>query len=288
MTIEKRPFGKTGHNSSAVIFGAAALKNVSQTIADQTLQQLLQYGVNHIDTAPRYGDAEIRIGPWMDHHRNDFFLATKIDKWDYLGAKTSLHQSLDRLRTDHVDLIQLHAFIYPDDCEQAFSDNGAIHALIEARENGLVNNIGITGHGWTVAAMHRRNLERFPFDSVLMPWNWFAANHPYYRPDFNETLDYCRKNGVAVQTIKAIARGPWGAGATQEQNTWYQPLTERAAIQDAVNWVLGESDIFLNSVGDVEVLPLVLEAADNLTAKPSKASMEKLAEEQGLVSIFGI
>ena len=288
MTIQKRPFGKTGHYSSAVIFGAAALKNVDQKTADDTFEILLQYGVNHIDTAPRYGESEIRIGPWMDHHRDDFFLATKIDKWDYAGAKASLNQSLDRLRTDHIDLIQLHAFIYPDDCEQAFSDDGAIHALIEARENGLINHIGITGHGWTVAAMHRRNLERFPFDSVLMPWNWFAANHPYYRSDFDETLAYCRSRNIAVQTIKAIARGPWAAGATQEQNTWYQPLTEKAPIKDAVDWVLAEPDIFLNSVGDVNILPMVLEAADNLNTRPSDQVMRELAKKQGLVSIFGI
>ena len=288
MAIQKRPFGKTGHLSSAVIFGAAALKNVDQKTADRTLEKLFEYGVNHIDTAPRYGEAELRIGPWMDHHRNDFFLATKVDKWDYVGAKESLSRSLERLRTDRIDLIQLHALIYPDDCDQVFSDDGALNALIEAREQGLVNNIGITGHGWTVAAMHRQNLDRFPFDSVLLPWNWFAANHPYYRPDFDEILSCCRKNNIAVQTIKAIARGPWAAGMPKEQNTWYQPLTEKAAIQQAVNWVLGEPDIFLNSVGDVEILPIVLEAADTLIGKPDEESMTSLANEQEFASIFGI
>ena len=288
MPLEKRPFGKTGHHSSAVIFGAAALKNVDQSTADRTLECLLEYGVNHIDTAPRYGDAEIRIGPWMEKHRKDFFLATKLDKWDYTGARESIHRSLDRLRTDQIDLIQLHAFIYPDDCEQVFSDGGALHALTEARDQGLVHNIGITGHGWTVAAMHRRNLDRFPFDSVLMPWNWFAANHPSYRQDFDETLAYCREHGVAVQTIKAIARGPWAAGATQDQNTWYQPLTHPPAIQKAVAWVLSEPDIFLNSVGDVNLLPTVLKFADELTSQPSDETMTELAENQGIVSIFGI
>ena len=288
MAIERRPFGKTGHDSSAIIFGAAALKNVDQDTADRTLEHLFEYGVNHIDTAPRYGDAELRIGPWMDRHRKDFFLATKVDQWGYEDAKASLHRSLDRLRTDHVDLIQLHAFIFPDDCEQAFSENGALRALTEARDEGLIKNIGITGHGWTVAAMHRKNLDRYAFDSVLMPWNWFAANHPYYRPDFDETLAYCRKNGVAVQTIKAIARGPWAAGAIEDQNTWYQPLTDEAAIRKAIHWVLAEPDIFLNSVGDVDILPMVLKAANELTRKPSNMAMDKLAEEQGLVSIFGI
>ena len=288
MAIEKRPFGRTGHYSSAVIFGAAALKNVDQATADRTLETLIEYGVNHIDTAPRYGEAELRIGPWMDRHRDDFFLATKVDRWDYRGAQDSIKQSLERLRTDHIDLIQLHAFIYPDDCEKVFADDGAIHALIEAREKKLIKHIGITGHGWTVAAMHRLNLKKFPFESVLMPWNWFAANHPYYRADFDETLAYCRKNKIAVQTIKAIARGPWGSGVCAEQNTWYQPMTQPEAIEKSVHWVLGEPDIFLNSVGDVDVLPMVLKAANKLMPKPSNEAMKMLAEEQEIVSIFGI
>ena len=288
MAIEKRPFGRTGHYSSAVIFGAAALKNVDQATADRTLETLIEFGVNHIDTAPRYGDAELRIGPWMDRHRDDFFLATKVDRWDYLGAQDSIKQSLDRLRTDHIDLIQLHAFIYPDDCEKVFADDGAIHALIEAREKKLIKHIGITGHGWTVAAMHRLNLKKFPFESVLMPWNWFAAHHPYYRSDFDETLAYCRKNQIAVQTIKAIARGPWASGATADQNTWYQPMTQTEAIAKSVHWVLGEPDIFLNSVGDVDILPMVLKAANKLLPKPSNKAMTMLAKEQGVVSIFGI
>lgn len=288
MAIEKRPFGRTGHDSSAVIFGAAALKAVDQATADRTLDLLLEYGVNHIDTAPRYGDSELRIGPWMDRHRKDFFLATKVAERDYEGARASLHRSLDRLRTDRIDLIQMHALVYPDDCDRVFEEDGALRALTEARDQGLVGHIGITGHGWTVAAMHRKTLDRFPFDSILLPWNWFAANHVFYRPDFDETLAYCRANNVAVQTIKAVARGPWAAGVAPNRDTWYQPLEDEASIERCVHWVLAEPDIFLNSVGDVGLLPALLKAADNLGPKPDDAAMASLAEDKGLVSIFGI
>ena len=288
MTIEKRPFGKTGHMSSAVIFGAAALKNVDQGTADRTLDLMFEYGVNHIDTAPRYGDAELRIGPWMDKHRGDFFLATKTAARDYQGAKDELHRSLERLRTDHVDLIQMHALIYPDDCEQAFASGGALEALVEAREQGLVKNIGVTGHGWTVAAMHQKSLAQFDFDSVLMPWNWFAANHDLYAPDFKATLAICKERGIAVQTIKGIARGPWAAGVTPDRNTWYQPMESDDAIRQSVHWVLGHPDIFLNSAGDVDLLPAVFKAADELAPKPSDELMAQIDQQEGTASIFGI
>lgn len=288
MAIEKRPFGRTGHMSSAVIFGAAGLKNVDQGTADKTLDLLLEYGVNHIDTAPRYGDAELRIGPWMDRYRNDFFLATKTGARDYEGAKAEIHRSLDRLRTDHVDLIQLHALVYPDECKQVFASSGALEAVVEAREQGLVKNIGVTGHGWTVAAMHQQSLEQFDFDSILMPWNWFAANHDIYRPDFDATLAICRERKIAVQTIKGIARGPWAAGVTPNRNTWYQPMENDDAIRKSVHWVLGFADIFLNSAGDVDLLPITLKAANELAAPPSDAEMAALGEHEGMASIFGI
>jgi aryl-alcohol dehydrogenase-like predicted oxidoreductase len=171
MAIEKRAFGSTGHMSSAVIFGGAALKASDQATADRSLNLLFEYGVNHIDTAPAYGDSELRIGPWMDRHRNDFFLATKTDERGYEGAKAQIHRSLDRLRSDHVDLLQLHALYHPDEWDQALSPGGALDAVVEAREAGLVRFIGVTGHSWAVAAMHGRSMERFAFDSVLMPWN---------------------------------------------------------------------------------------------------------------------
>ena len=288
MAIEKRPFGRTGHDSSAVIFGGAALWQEDQATADRVLDLLLEYGINHIDVAPRYGEAEARIGPWMDRHRGDFFLATKTYERGYEKARTSIHRSLDLLRTDHLDLMQLHALIHPDQWDQAMGPGGALEAVLEARDQGLVRFVGVTGHGWNVAAMHRRSLARFDFDAVLMPWNWFCANHAVYGPDFLETLKLCRERNVAVQTIKAIARGPWAAGAQKTATTWYQPLEAEDEIRQAVHWLLAEPDVFLNSVGDVDLLPAVLRAAANIDARPDDAAMAAHSERTGLASIFGI
>lgn len=290
MTIEKRMFGRTGHMSSKLIFGAAALGDVDQSTADRVLEMLLEYGVNHIDVAASYGDAELRIGPWMDTHRTDFFLATKTGRRDYQGAKDEIHRSLERLRTDHVDLLQLHALIHPDEWDQAMGAGGALEAVVEAREQGLTRFIGVTGHGWNVAAMHRRSLERFDFDSVLMPWNWYAAHHETYAADFAATRATCKERDVAVQTIKAIARGPWAAGATRDHTTWYQPLENEADIRNAMHWVLSEPDLFLNSVGDVGLLPAVLRAAQDHGGEtaPDDTVMADLSDRTGLASIFGI
>jgi aryl-alcohol dehydrogenase-like predicted oxidoreductase len=288
MAIERRPFGRTGHISSAVIFGAAALGRVDQATADRVLDLLLEHGVNHIDTAPRYGDAELRIGPWMDRHRDEFFLATKTGQRDYQGARDEIRRSLERLRTDRIDLLQLHALSHPDEWEQALSPGGALDAAVEAREEGLVRFLGVTGHGWTVAAMHRRSLERFDFDSVLLPWNWFCAQHPTYAPDFEATVALCARRGVAVQTIKALARGPWAAAAPRTHTTWYQPLEDEDDIRLAVRWVLARPGLFLNSVGDVALLPAVLRAADAPAEVPADARMGQLAERAGLASIFGL
>lgn len=287
MTIEKRPFGRTGHMSSAVIFGAAALGEVDQGTADGVLDLLLEYGVNHIDTAPSYGDAELRIGPWMDRHRDSFFLATKIGERDYQGGRTEIRRSLERLRTDRVDLVQLHGLFHPDEWDRTLSAGGALDAAIEAREEGLVRFIGITGHGWTVAAMHRRAIERFDFDSVLMPWNWVAARHFTYGADFEATAGLCAERQIAVQTIKAVARGPWAAGVAPDHATWYQPLENEDDIRMAVHWVLGRAGIFLNSVGDVGLLPSVLRAASDRADPPPDSVMADLCERTGLSSIFG-
>lgn len=288
MTLEQRPFGRTGHMSSAVIFGAAALGKVDQATADRVLELLLEHGVNHIDVAASYGDAELRIGPWMAKHRKDFFLATKTGQRDYAGARDEIHRSLERLRTDKVDLIQLHALIHPDEWERALGSGGALEAAVEARQQGLVRFIGVTGHGWNVAAMHRRSLERFDFDSILLPWNWFCAHHSTYPADFEAVVAMCEERNVAVQTIKAIARGPWAAGATRDRSTWYQPLEDEEDIKTAVEWVLGRPGIFLNSVGDVGLLPTVLRAAEEHGKMPPEALMAQLSGRAGLSSIFGL
>lgn len=289
MAIEKRPFGRTGHLSSAVLFGAAALGKVDQATADGVLELLLEHGVNHIDTAPSYGDAELRIGPWMERHRDDFFLATKTRERDYAGARDEIRRSLERLRTDRIDLLQLHALIHPDEWEQALGAGGALEAVREARDEGLVRFIGVTGHGWNVAAMHRRSLERFDFDSILLPWNWHCAHHETYAADFKATLALAKERDVAVQTIKSLARGPWAACVPRDHTTWYQPLEDKEDIRLAVHWLLAQPGIFLNSVGDVKLLPQVLEAAAEFGGElPPDAAMGRFAERAGLASIFGI
>ena len=285
--IEKRPFGRTGHNSTATLFGAAALSRASQAEADRTLDVLLEYGVNHIDVAARYGDAELRIGPWMRSHRKEFFLATKTGARTYRESLDEIQRSLERLQVDQVDLIQIHSLAHPGDWDTAMDSEGALEAVVEARKQGLARFIGVTGHGWTIAAMHKRSLERFDFDSVLMPYNFVMAQSERYMKDFDDVVSMCEERNVAVQTIKAIARGPW-ATTEQNRNTWYQPLEEQSDIDQAVHWVLSRPGIFLNTVGDMELLPKVLDAASRAGEAPSSAHMSTLVEQGRLTSLFGI
>jgi aryl-alcohol dehydrogenase-like predicted oxidoreductase len=285
--IERRPFGRTGHSSTVTLFGAAALAQASQAEADRTLELLLRHGVNHIDTAARYGDSELRIGPWMARHRKDFFLATKTGSRSAREAREDLHRSLERLRVDRVDLIQLHSLGHPDDWDQAMGPDGALEALIEARAQGLARHIGVTGHGWTIAALHRRSLARFDFDAVLLPFNFFMAQNERYRRAFDEVLAMCRERNVAVQVIKSIARGPWAA-TERSHTTWYQPLEAPADIARAVHWIQGLPDIFLNTVGDLALLPAVLEAAARFERRPSDAEMAEMLGATRMTSLFGL
>lgn len=285
--IERRPFGRTGHQSTVTLFGAAALSRATQAEADRTLELLLRHGVNHIDTAMRYGDSELRIGPWMARHRKDFFLATKTGQRTAREAREDIHRSLERLRVDHVDLIQLHALWHPDDWEQAMGPGGALEAVVEARAQGLARFIGVTGHGWTIAAMHRRSLARFDFDSVLLPYNYFMAQDERYRRAFDELLATCRERNVAVQVIKSVARGPW-ATTERTHTTWYQPLEDQADIDRAVHWVLDIPGVFLNTPGDLGLLPRVLDAADRFRHRPTDDDMGAMLAGQRMTSLFGL
>jgi aryl-alcohol dehydrogenase-like predicted oxidoreductase len=285
--IEKRPFGRTGHMSTATIFGGAALIRATQKDADRTLEILLKYGVNHIDTAPRYGDSEIFIGRWMARHRKDFFLATKTGKRTYGEAREDIHRSLDRLKVDSVDLIQFHGLQHPDEWDTAMGPEGALEAAIEAKEKGLVRFIGVTGHGWTIASMHKRALKRFDFDSVLLPCNYMMHLNERYQKEFEEVVQICRKRNVAVQSIKSLARGPWGI-TPQNRNTWYQPLEEQEDIDLAVHWVLGRSDVFLNTVGDIDLLAKALDAASRFSKRPAIEEMNAMVKKNKMSSLFGI
>jgi aryl-alcohol dehydrogenase-like predicted oxidoreductase len=283
--IATQPFGSTGHESTRTIFGAAALGSVSQAEADAALDILLDHGVNHIDTAASYGDSELRLAPWLARYRERFFLATKTGRRDYAGAREEIRRSLDRLGVDHVDLIQLHNLVDVIEWEFALREDGALQAAVEARDEGLVRFIGVTGHGLTVARMHRCSLDRFAFDSVLLPYSYVQMRDPVYAADFETLVATCAERGVAVQTIKSIGLAPWN-GREQTASTWYEPLHEQADIDLAVHWVLGRSEVFLNTAGDLELLPKVLAAASRFTDRPSDEAMDGLAARRRLVPLF--
>ncbi|HEY3667243.1 MAG TPA: aldo/keto reductase [Polyangiaceae bacterium] len=283
--LQQLAFGRTGHQSSRVIFGAAALGTVTQAEADAALDLLLEHGVNHIDTAASYGESERRIGPWLATRRAEFFLATKTGERSYAKAKEQLHRSLELLRTDHLDLIQLHCLIDEQDWTTAMGPGGALEALVEARAEGLVRFIGVTGHELRVARMHQRSLAHFDFDSVLLPLNYSLLQNPAYESDFEALLGICAARNIAVQTIKSVARGPKEDQA-QPWHTWYAPLTEPAAIAAAVHWVLGDPRVFLNTPGDIRLLPSVLEAAARFTAQPSDQVMQEQARANHVSPLF--
>lgn len=283
--IDTAPFGRTGHHSTRVIFGAAALGAMRQEKADQVLATLLEYGINHIDTAASYGDAELRIGPWMEQHRDRFFLASKTGDRTYAGARDSVRRSLERLRVQQIDLIQLHNLVDEKEWETALGPGGALEALVEARAQGLVRFIGVTGHGTRVAAMHRRSLERFPFDAVLLPYNFTMMSMAEYAADFEALVATCRERGVAVQTIKAVARRRW-QDDTQRRFSWYEPLKDADAIRRAVRFVLSRSELFLNSSSDAILLRTILDAATEASAAPSAEDLEADVSRYAMQPLF--
>jgi len=283
--IEKQPFGRTGHSSTRTIFGAAALSQVTQAEADRTLELLLRYGINHIDTAASYGDSELRIGPWMGRHRQDFFLATKTEKRSYQEAWDEFRLSLERLQVDHVDMLQLHFLVDPAQWEVAMGPGGALEAVVEAREQGLTRFIGVTGHETVAPAMHLRSLGRFDFDAVLLPYSYVMMQNPQYAADFEALMAVCRERNVAVQTIKSLVRRPWG-DRPHTRATWYEPLEDQADIDRTVHWVLSRPGVFLNTVADIHLLPKVLDAASRLGAAPSEAEMQKQVARLEMAPLF--
>jgi aryl-alcohol dehydrogenase-like predicted oxidoreductase len=284
--IPTLPFGRTQHLSSRLIFGGYALAYCDQAAADRALDLLFAYGINHIDTAANYGDSELRIGAWMPRYREHFFLATKTQERTYAAARAQIHRSLERLRTDHVDLLQLHYLVDAHEWQVALSPSGALKAAIEAREQGLVRFIGVTGHDLAVVERHKQSLERFAFDSILLPYNYLLMQNAAYAAGFEALMALCSARQVAVQTIKSIARGLWQHGAPRHASVWYEPLSEQAHIDLAVHWTLSRPNIFLNTVGDLDLLPKVLDAAARFTAAPSAAQMQALVTEAGLTPMF--
>lgn len=283
--IAKQPFGRTSHLSTRALFGAAALGGVTQVEADRTMELLLHYGINHIDTAASYGDSEVRLGPWMAKYRNDVFLATKTGERTYQKAKDEIHRSLERLRVSDIDLIQLHNLAEEAEWQVALGPGGALEAAIEAKQQGLVKYIGVTGHGWGIAATHYRSLLRYDFDSVLLPYSYILVQNQQYAADFERLLQLCQSRNVAVQTIKSITQRPWG-DAPHTAATWYKPLTEQTDIDLAAHWVLGNAGVFLNTVGDIHVLPKVLDAVSRFERRPADAQMKRLVAEREMAPLF--
>ena len=270
--IERAAFGRTGHESSRVIFGGAALGTMRQEAADGLLPVLLDAGVNHLDVAAAYGDAELRLAPWLAAHPDEFFLATKTGDRSGDAARASLERSLERMGVDHVDLIQLHNLVEPDEWDVAFGAGGAVDALARARDEGLVRFVGVTGHGLRIARMHLRSLERFDFDSVLLPYSYLLLQHEVYRADVEQLLAICNERQVAIQTIKAVARRRWTD--SERHFSWYEPLADDAAIDRAVRYVLGRPGLFLISSSDAHLLRPTLAAAARASVGPAPTGDE--------------
>lgn len=286
MTIERIPFGSTGHDSRRTIFGAAALGRVSEPEADVAFDLLLRYGIDHLDTAASYGDSELRIAPLLRREGRDrFFVATKTGQRSYADARDEIRSSLRRLGTDRIDLLQLHNLVEQAEWDVAMGPGGAIKAAVEARDAGLVRFIGVTGHGIQAPRRHRESLLRFPFDSVLFPYNRSQLRDPAYAADVEALLSLCRERGVAPQTIKAITLGPWPE-RKPEHSTWYEPLVDQGDIDIAVRYVLGRPGLFLNTPSDIGLLAKVLDAADRGGPAPSDADSDALIVRRSMTPLF--
>ena len=284
--IAKQAFGRTGHESTRIIFGAYALSKASQAEADRVLKLLKEHGVNHIDTARIYGNAEKRIGAWMNKHRREFFVATKTGRRTYQAAREDLRRSLDQLRVEYVDLWQMHGLTGRAGWKTAMGPGGALEAMIEAREKGLVRYLGVTGHGPKAPAMHRRSLERFDFDSVMLPYSYPLMQNPRYAADYEALVTLCRERNIAIQTIKSIARQPWKGRAKTYNTFFYEPLDVPDAIDKMVHWVMGSADVFLITAGDIQVLPKILDAATRFDSRPSDKEMTAVVKTHAIQPVF--
>jgi len=261
--MQKIPFGSTGHESTRILFGAAALGGMKQSKADATLEIVRAAGINHIDTAASYGDSELRLADFLKDHRNDVFLATKTGDRTGSAARASIERSLERMQVDHVDVIQFHNLAQDDQWDTAMGPGGALEAAIAARDEGLVRFIGVTGHGTRIAEMHLKSLSRFDFASVLLPYNPMMLKDDRYAREFEELYALCRAKGVAMQTIKSIARRRWQADDTSPKFSWYEPIRDHDALTHAVHWVLRRDGLFLNSSSDATLLPAIIAAAES-------------------------
>jgi len=277
--MEKRMFGRTGHASTLAIFGAAALYNADEARAERAIKLIMDAGVNHIDAAASYGNAEVLLGPWMRQERKRFFLGSKTEQRGSAGAREELERSLELLQTDHLDLHQIHAVTEMAALDAATGPNGALEAMVRAREEGLIRFIGVTGHGVRAPEIFLEALRRFAFDSVLFPVSFVLYANPEYRREAQELLRVCREKNVGVMAIKAVTRGPWGS-KPKIYDPWYEPFDDARMIQQATNFALSQEITGVCTVSDVDLLPLQLEACERF-APMSMPEQEALVGRAG-------
>jgi predicted aldo/keto reductase-like oxidoreductase len=262
--MEKRRLGRLGHNSSVLIYGAAALSEVTQDVADRSIQEALDAGINHLDVAAGYGDAELRLGPWMPRLRDQVFLATKTGEREREAAWRQINASLERLQTDRVDLLQLHAVGDLGELDAATSPDGALAAAIRAQDEGLVGAIGITGHGHEAPSTHLEALRRYPFATVLTPLNAVLWRDEAYRADYDALVREVDRQDAGLMTIKTVSRRNWPSDGEQPNTTWYEPYVDQDRITAAVSWVLAHEEVTgLATAGDVRLLGMIVHAEEH-------------------------
>jgi aryl-alcohol dehydrogenase-like predicted oxidoreductase len=284
--METRRFGRTGHQSTVIIFGAFAVGQVSQQEADRTVQLLLEHGVNHIDVAPSYHDAEQRLGPWLERHRDRFFLGCKTQLRDARQATAEMRRSLERLRVDRFDLYQLHAVTTMEELDACFAPGGSMETLLAARDEGLTRYLGITSHGWQAPAVERAALERYDFDSLLLPINGRMWADDDYRRDATAVLEMAAERDIGTMIIKTWVAGPWG-GRRPRYHTWYEPKEQPDAIEQALNFTLSLPVTGAISAGDARLVPTILAAAGRCAPMSVAEQAAYVAAEAGRPSIFG-
>lgn len=283
--MKKRRFGRTNHMSTLAVFGAVSLGRLDQSMADKVVQQVIDAGVNHIDIAPSYGEAELRLGPWMPRIRDDFFLGCKTTQRSKESAMQEAHQSLERLQVDTFNLYQLHAITNMDELDAVTAKGGALQAAIELREEGLTDFIGITGHGMETPSLFIEALSRFDFDSVLFPINATLFADDTYRAQALKLLDLLEERDVGVMAIKAVAKGPWG-DREHRYHTWYEPFDDKNAIEENIHFVLSHKLTHICTPGDYRLLDMVFKACENFEEMSPEESEALIEKQSDLEVIF--
>ncbi len=274
--MDKRRFGRTGHESTVAIFGAVALGRVTQAEADVVMQTVIDYGVNHIDVAPTYGEAELRLGPWMKTERERFFLGCKTMERTKEGAAAELRRSLERLQVDRFDLYQFHAVTSMAELDKVLAPGGALEAALDARDEGLTKYIGITGHGYNVVTVFQEALRRFDFDSILFPVNFIQYADPIYRAGAEQLLAVANQKDVGIMAIKSVAKGLLG-DKEQVYHTWYEPFADPQRIQQAVNFTLSQPVTGICTAGDPTLLPVILQACEDFSPMDAQQQQDLIA-----------